>query len=211
LAKQTAERAAADAKVNALAANAGFPSGFDLVLHSSGAIEALRQVATFEEEQRIARGAKRKLQAVNGHAMQLERALAALDQPSRELLAKTDSFARSGLLSLFVEDVEHIRDVAAIAQASLVGERAGRPSEPRVRFALRELYGLYHEQHPESRGFRCNPIADDEFEGQFFEFICQLFTLLGIKRKSLRSIGKQIQLALAQVANMPTDNMPKKK
>lgn len=204
------DQAAENAKLSALAIKFGFPTDFDLIIDSCGAIDVLRQVRNFEKIQWYARKAKPRLLALSTRALALFDALTDLDTPTREALTATEPTMTPNLFERLLLDTEQIQDIADAALKSLEADGVGRPGEPKIKSALTILYPIYCEQCHDIHAFKSSPSAPDGYEGKFFEFVCQLFELLGIAR-SPSAIGKQIALAIQMIKGVEDQKIPKNK
>lgn len=186
---------AENAKIHALASKFGFPERTDMILDSDGAIDVLRQVREFERLQSYVRQAQPLLKALSTRAIAFMSALESLNSQARKALMATEPTATDAFIQTLLHDTEQIEDIAEAALASLKAEGVGRPGEPRLKSALLTLYSLYCLQCQDPEPFKSNPSVPKGYEGKFFDFACQLFGVIGIKR-SASAIGKQIQEAI---------------
>lgn len=189
-------------KLASVSATAGFPEAFDLRLHSNGAIDALLQVSEFEQGHRSASLAQPGLKRMQRLAGELEQLAVVVDQPMLGALAYGDPAIDATFVKSLGKDLRRLGDAAEAALATVGASCRGRPSEPRVTFAIRELYVLYREHFPDRKGFRVKASAADGCEGEFFDLVQRLFRLMKIRRSG-QAICKQIQLATHGIAPPP--------
>lgn len=138
------------------------------------------------------------MKGVQRRASDLERTLAELDADTVAALSIGDPTIQPGYVRKLLEQAGLLGDAAEAALSSLKSVSPGRPRGSGINFAIRELYNLYRQHFPDRRGYRSKPTANYGYDGEFFEFVCELFELLKIQR-SRSAIGKQIQLAISDL------------